>query len=80
MTLNQAFAARVKQLMAKNTMSQYRLEQKTGISHSTMTSILNNKSHSTLFKTMVIIIHELNITVQEFFNSQLFDDTNLDID
>ena len=44
MTLNQAFAIRVREYLKEKNMTQYKLEQSTGIYHSTMTSILNNKT------------------------------------
>ena len=80
MTLNQAFAIRVRQILKEKKMTQYRLEQNTGIYHSTMTSILGNKTKASNFKNIALIIRELGVTVQEFFNSDVFDFKNLDID
>ena len=52
MTLNQAFAIRVREILKQKGMTQYKLEKATGIYHSTMTSILNNKTKASNFKAM----------------------------
>ena len=43
MTINQALAIRVRELLKEKKMSQYKLEQETGLYHSTMNAILNNR-------------------------------------
>ena len=80
MTLNQAFAIRVRELLKDKKMTQYRLEQSTGIYHSTMNAILNNRTKASNFKSMALIIRELGITITDFFNSPVFNFDNLDID
>ena len=44
MTINQAFSIRVRAILKEKKMTQYRLEQATGLYHSTMTSILGGKN------------------------------------
>ena len=80
MTLNEAFSIRVRELLKAKKMTQYKLEQATGIYHSTMTSILNNKTAASNFKSMALIIRELEIPMADFFNSPVFDFDNLDVD
>ena len=80
MTLNQAFALRVREILKEKKMTQYKLEQLTGIYHSTMTSILTNKTKASNFKTMAIIIRALGLSINEFFDSPVFDFENLDFD
>lgn len=80
MTINQAFAIRVREYLKEKNMSQYKLEELTGIYHSTMTNILNNKVKASNFKTMAVIIRELGVSVSEFFNSPVFDFEVMDID
>lgn len=82
MTLNQAFNMRVKELLREKNMTQYKLEQATGLYHSTVTYILTDKvrNRSANFRTMALIIRELGVTMEEFFNSPLFNFDNLDID
>ena len=42
MTLNQAFAIRVREILKEKGMTQYKLEQLTGLYHSTMNAMMNN--------------------------------------
>ena len=80
MKLNQAFALRVREVLKDKKMTQYKLGQQTGLYHSTLTDILNCKYQTPNFKNMALIIRELGVTMQEFFDSQLFDFNNLDIE
>jgi len=80
MTLNQAFAIRVREVLKEKKMTQYRLEQETGIYHSTMTSILGNKTKASNFKNIALIIRELGLSMTDFFNSPVFEFENLDIE
>ena len=80
MKLNKAFALRVREILKKKEMTQYKLAQETGLYHSTMTDILNCKYQTPNFKNIALIIKALNISMSEFFNSDLFDFSNLEID
>ena len=80
MKLSYAFGQRVREILYEKKMTQYRLEQLTGIYHSTMTAILGNKYKSANFKNMSLIIRALGYTYIEFFSSPLFDFNNLEID
>lgn len=80
MTFNQAFAVRVREVLRQKKMTQYRLEQQTGIYHSSMTNILNNTVKASNVRSIAIIIRELGMTMTEFFDSPVFNFDNLDID
>ena len=80
MKLNQAFALRVREVLKDKKMTQYKLGQQTGLYHSTLTDILNCKYQTKNFKNMALIIRELGMSMQEFFDSKLFDFSNLEID
>ena len=80
MTLSEAVAIRVRQLLEERAMTQYRLEQNTGISHSTMKSFLNGKYKSCNLTTVVLIIRSFGMTVGEFFSDPIFEDENLNIE
>ncbi len=80
MTLNQAFAIRVRELLKTKHMTQYKLEQATGLYHSTMSAILNNRVKASNFKSMALIIRALGITINEFFDSPVFNFDNLEIE
>lgn len=80
MTLNQAFAIRVRELLKEKHMTQSALENNAHIYHSTMNSILNGSAKTSNFKIMAVIIRELGKSISEFFNSSIFDFDNLIIE
>ncbi len=80
MKLNKAFALRVREILKEKKMTQYKLAQATGLYHSTMTDILNCKYQTPNFKNMTLIIRELGMTMSEFFDSELFNFENLEIE
>ena len=79
-TLNEAFSARVRELLKEKHMTQYRVEQITGIYHSTMNSVMNGKIKASNFKTMALFKRPLGVSISEFFDSPLFEFDELDID
>ena len=50
MTLNQSFAIRVREILKEKGMTQYKLEQLTGLYHSTMNAMMNNRIKSSNLK------------------------------
>lgn len=80
MTLNQAFAIRVREILQEKKMTQYRLEQNTGIYHSTMSALLNGKYKASNFKNIALIIRELGVSMTEFFDSPIFNFEEIEID
>ncbi len=79
MKLNKAFALRVRELLKEKNMTQYKLAQKTGLYHSTMTDILNCKYETPNFTNIALIIRALDVSFSEFFNSPYFDFEKLEI-
>ena len=79
MKLNQAFALRVRQILDQKKMTQYKLAQETNIYHSTMTDILNCKYDTPNFMNVALIVRALDLTMAEFFNSELFDLSKLQL-
>lgn len=80
MTLNEAFAARVKEILKEKNITQYRLCRQTGLYPSTMNYILHAKTKASNFKSIALIIRELGISMTEFFDSKIFEFDNLDIE
>lgn len=80
MTLSEAVAKRVKQLLFDRKMTQYKLEQLSGLNHGTMTSFLSGRYKSCNLTTLVLIIRAFGMTAKEFFDSPLFDFENLEIE
>ena len=80
MTLNKAFAMRVSNLLIKNNISKYKLERETGITHSALRYIFNEVNKDVKFSTIVKIVDFFNMTLSEFFDDEIFNRDNLDID
>ena len=80
MTLNEAFAIRVEELLKEKKLTQYKLCQRTGLYPSTVNYMMHAKTKASKFKSMALIIRELGVSVSEFFNSHVFDFDNLVIE
>ena len=80
MKLNKSFALRVKEILKEKKMTQYKLAQETGLYHSTLTDILNCKYKTPNFKNITLIIKALGMSMTDFFNSELFNFENLEIE
>lgn len=80
MTLNKAFAMRVSNLLIKNNMSKYRLEKESGLTHSALRYIFNEINNDVKFSTICKVVGAFNMTLEEFFDDDLFKLKNLDFD
>ena len=80
MTLSKAISTRIRQILKDRQITQYRLEQMTGINHNTMTNLLNNRYRACNIRTVVIIIMSLNMEIKDFFDDEVFKNDQLEID
>ena len=80
MNISQAVAIRISELLKQNNMTQYKLEQKTGISHDTIKSIMKGKAKGVNLKTVIAIADGFDMTISEFLNNNLFFYENLNMD
>ena len=80
MKLNKAIALRIREILKEKKMTQYKLAIETGLYHSTMTDILNCKYQTPNFKNMALIIKALDMSMAKFFDSNLFDFENPEIE
>ena len=76
MNINQALSLRIREILKQKGMSQYRLEMRNGLYHSTLNCLLNCRYNSANIKTIFVIIQSLDISVLEFFDSPLFANLN----
>lgn len=72
MTVNDAVATRILQLLTQKNMTQYRLEQQSGIQHGHKQWILNRKSKTVTLSTVMMIANGFGMTVLEFLDDDLF--------
>ncbi len=77
MKLNEAISARIKQLCKQNKMTQYQLSMKSGVPQSTLSTIMQCKFPSMKMRIIYEICEGFEISIKEFFDSQVFDRENL---
>ena len=80
MTVNDAVAKRVSDLLKANNMSQYRLEQETGIQHGSMQCIMNGRNKTVTLSTVILLAKGFHMSLSEFLNDEVFCPENLDLE
>ena len=80
MTVNNAVAKRVSELLREKGMSQYRLEQKSGIQHGSMQCIMNGRNKTVTLSTVIMLARGFDMTPTEFLNSDIFLSESLEIE
>lgn len=80
LTINDAVARRVTRLLKLNKMTQYRLEQESGIIHGAMDRILTGQNKTITLTTLYKLARGFNMSVHEFLDDEVFDPNNLEID
>lgn len=80
MNISKAVAMRISELLQLNKITQYRLEQKAGLSHDTIKSIMKGKAKGVNLKTIIAIAEGFDMSVCEFLNCDLFKYENLNMD
>ncbi len=79
MNISLAVAQRIKQLLKEKGITQYKLEQKSCLSHDTIKSIMKGKAKGVNLKTVVAISDGFEMHVSEFLSSELFNYDNLNM-
>lgn len=80
MNLNRAFALRVSNILAQKKMSKYKLEKETGLTHSALRYIFNEVNSDVKFSTIVKVCTALDVSLQDFFDDEIFALNKLDFD
>ena len=80
MTVNDAVARRISKLLAEKNMSQYRLEQESGIQHGSMQCIMNGRNKTVTLSTVIMIAKGFNISLIEFLDDEIFSSDDLEIE
>ena len=74
MKLAEAVAKRVEELLSERKMTQYELSKRGGIPRSTLCVLTRAKYSTVKLDTVYQIAATLGISLEEFFNSRLFND------
>ena len=72
MTVNNAVAKRISKLLNEKGISQYRLEQESGIQHGSMQCIMNGRNKTVTLTTIMMLAKGFGILPFEFLNDALF--------
>ena len=80
MTICQAVAKRINQLLIERKMTQYRLEQESGIQHGTMNCIMSSRNMGIELNTVMMIARGFQMTIIEFLDDSIFESENLEIE
>ena len=80
MAVNDAVAKRVAALLAEEGMSQYRLEQKSGIQHGSMACIMKGRNKTVTLSTVIMLAHGFDMTLQEFLDDDIFKSQDLEVE
>ena len=78
MTVNDAVAKRISKLLSENNMSQYRLEQESGIQHGSMQCIMNGRNKTVTLSTVILLARGFNMSLTEFLDDDIFNLENLE--
>ena len=79
-TVNDAVAKRIIGLLSERNMTQYRLEQLSGIQHGHMQWIMSGKSKTVTFSTVLRLANGFGMTVIEFLDNDMFLFENLEVE
>ena len=80
MTVNDAVAKRIAKLLQEKDMSQYRLEQESGIQHGSMQCIMNGRNKTVTLSTVIMISKGFNMSLTEFLDDEIFSSDDLEIE
>lgn len=80
MTTNHAVAKRIQILLKEKGISQYCLEQKSGVFHGAMDRILTGKNKTVTLTTLYKLARGFGMTLHEFLDDDLFRSEDLELD
>lgn len=78
MTLSQAISKRITELCNSNEYNTTSLAKRAGLNESTVRAIIDGRSQSPQIGNLYYICVALNISLSDFFKSDLFDIENID--
>lgn len=80
MSINETVAKRIIKLLKEKDMTQYRLEQKSGVFHGAMNRILSGQNKTVTLTTMYKLARGFDMTIFEFLDDDLFRSEDIEID
>lgn len=80
MTVGAAVAKRILKLLNEKGITQYRLEQESGIQHGSMQCIMNGRNKTVTLSTVMMLARGFHISLIEFLDDPIFSSEDLEID
>ena len=80
MTVSEAVAKRINRLLIGKGMTQYRLEQNSGIQHGSMQCIMNGRNKTVTLSTVIMIARGFDMTLLEFLDDPVFASEDLEVE
>lgn len=80
MTVNDAVAMRIRNLLKEYGITQYRLEQNSGVQHGSMDCIMKGKNKTVTLSTIMMIAKGFGMTHLEFLDDEVFFSEDLEIE
>ena len=78
MTVNDAVVKRILALLKEKNITQYRLEQESGIQHGSMQCIMNGRNKTVTLTTIMMLAKGFGMLTYEFLNDDIFNSFDLD--
>ena len=80
MTVNNAVVIRISKLLQEKNMTQYRLEQESGIQHGSMQCIMNGRNKTVTLSTVIMLSKGFNMSLTEFLDDEIFNSDELELE
>ncbi len=80
MTVNDAVANRISNLLNEKKMTQYRLELESGIQHGSLQCIMNGRNKTVTLSTVILLAKGFDMSLSEFLNDELFSSEDLELE
>lgn len=80
MTVNDAVAKRISALLKEKGMTQYRLEQESGIQHGSMQCIMNGRNKTVTLRTVILLARGFHMPLTEFLEDEVFRSEDLELE
>ena len=80
MTVNDAVAKRISKLLSEKGISQYRLEQVSGIQHGSMQCIMNGRNKTVTLSTVMMLARGFGMPLTDFLDDEIFRSEDLEVE
>ena len=80
LTVNDAVAKRISDLLKEKNMTQYRLEQESGIQHGSMQCIMNGRNKTVTLSTVILLANGFQMSLSEFLDDEIFSSEDLELE